>query len=341
MNRKPRKSRIGALLSAVAVFAVAAAAGAGVFLAVTSTGDGPSEVKPVVTAPVAYVEEEDDRPAGAGVAAETATGADAATSLLSAADVRRFERLQRTLGGSVGVAIAPLGDGPLKSLGKLRRGAAWSTMKVPVVVTLIRDRDGLDGLSSQERAWARAALTRSDNDAAKSLFAALERARGGLAGASDELESTLRAAGDKRTQINTKPNPNGFTTFGQTSWTAGESARFYRQLARGCLMERDANKYVLGLMRQVVADQRWGMGRARLNGAPVALKGGWGPGPGGAYLVRQSAVVGSGHRGYVISILARADDGSFGSGIRLVDRVADWAAGAVEPRVDRPAVGCD
>jgi hypothetical protein len=285
---------------------------------------------------------EEEPPASERHAEAAPAARDAGTApLLSAADARRFRRLERTLGGSVGVAVAPLGDGPVKSLGKLRRGVAWSTMKVPVLVTLIRDRDGVDGLNSRERAWAKAALTRSDNEAAKSLFAALERAHGGLIGASDELEDTLRAAGDERTHVNTKRHPAGYTTFGQTSWTAGESARFYRQLARGCLMQSDGNEYVLDLMGQVVSDQRWGMGRADLDGAKVALKGGWGPGTGGAYLVRQSAIVGSGRRGYAISILARANDGSFASGIALVDAVARWAARNLDERYLAPRAECE
>ncbi len=330
------------MLSGAVVFLCAAVIGAGAYVALFADDADDAPPRAVVTAPVAYV---DDEPAAAephddSRAAPAAREAGQAP-LLSAADARRFRRLERTLSGSVGVAVAPLGDGPVKSLGKLRRGVAWSTMKVPVLVTLIRDRDGVDGLTARERTWARAAVTRSDNEAAKSLFAALERAHGGLVGASDELESTLRAAGDERTEVNTKPHPAGYTTFGQTSWTAGESARFYRQLARGCLMESEGNEYVTGLMRQVVADQRWGMGRAGLSGVKVGLKGGWGPGAGGAYLVRQSAIVGSGRRGYAISILARANDGSFASGIVLVDAVARWAARDLDERYLAPRAACE
>ena len=51
----------------------------------------------------------------------------------------------------------------------------------------------------------------------------------------------------------------------------------------------------------------------------MAFKGGWGPEDGGGYLVRQSAIVGSGNGGYVFSMLALPRDGSFATGTRMLD----------------------
>ncbi len=326
----------GSRLSGILILIVSAGIGAGAYLVVSDRLK--DEPAPMVTPP--------------GVVAVTPEVADAeppkddvrpplkVKPLLAGGSAASFERMASSSGGEVGVAIAPLGRGSIREFGGLTSGHAWSVMKVPVLVTLLDERGGPDGLSSQEQAWARAALTQSDNDSAKALFAALEDSDGGLEGASDAIEQTLRKAGDESTEVNTAPNPSGFTTFGQTNWSATESTRFFRALARGCLLSGGGTDYVLGLMGEVVGDQRWGMGQTGIDGADLALKGGWGPEDGGPYLVRQSAIVGSGRRGYVISIVAQGS-GSFESGVSVVNAAADWAADAADPRIKRPPAGCD
>ena len=86
---------------------------------------------------------------------------------------------------------------------------------MPIVVTLLREQEGR--LNDVDRARARAALTASDNEAAAALFAEIEEVQGGLAGASEAVEETLRLAGDNRTVIATAPPPPGaISTYGQT-----------------------------------------------------------------------------------------------------------------------------
>src|SRR5580698_3812124 len=53
-----------------------------------------------------------------------------------------FARLARGLPGRVGIAFAPLGGGSIRPLGPLQVAHAWSTMKVPVLVTLMRHLEG-------------------------------------------------------------------------------------------------------------------------------------------------------------------------------------------------------
>jgi hypothetical protein len=215
-------------------------------------------------------------------------------------------------------------------------------MKVPVLVTLLSERGGRAGLSAQESTWARSALTESNNPAAIGLFSALERAHNGLVGASEAIQQTLRRAGDHTTEVNTAHNRSGFTTFGQTLWSAEAATRFFRALARGCVLSTADTAYVLGLLSEVTPDQRWGMGQANVDGAALSFKGGWGPENGGAYLVRQSAIVGSRNRGYVVSILAQptSDGGSYTQGAGLVSRAAEWVARHVNPRLGRRSAAC-
>jgi beta-lactamase class A len=242
-----------------------------------------------------------------------------------------FDRLTASLPGTAGVAVGSLGGGPVATYGSLQIGHAWSTMKVPVLTTLLAQLEHSGGtLSPSQRADATAALEASDNAAAEALFSALESSDGGLIGASSAVQATLRRAGDEQTVINTAPNSSGFTTWGQSEWsTAGEVA-FYRSLANGCLLSASNTSYVLSLMGQVESDQRWGAGSAGFpSGVSVAFKGGWGPENG--YLVRQTAIVGAGSGGYVISMIAKPSDGSFATGTQILTQIGAWAARALPP----------
>ena len=218
-----------------------------------------------------------------------------AEPLLSNSALRKLERLTERAPGRVGIAVAGLGGSEPVSIGDAQTGRAWSTIKVPILVTLL-DRVGGDSeLSAGEQTQAEAALASSDNEAAQALFDRLAALEGGLVPASRAIDETLRRAGDTETRVNTEPSPEGYSTFGQTMWSAPASALFYRALAAGCLLPAGDTEYVLSLMERVVPDQRWGLGQADApEGSTVAFKGGWGPEPDGGYLVRQSGSVVSG-----------------------------------------------
>ena len=271
----------------------------------------------VAPAPVARHSRHRKPPARASSAPAAGTGARAS-----------FGRLAGSLPGASGIAVGSLSGAPIVTYGSLHVGHAWSTMKVPVLATLLSQLErGGGGLNSAQRADATAALEASDNSAAEALFAALEGSNGGLDGASQVLQNTLRRAGDDQTVINTAPNSSGFTTWGQSEWSAAGEVAFYRALAGGCLLSRSDTSYVLSLMGQVTSDQRWGAGSAGYpSGATVAFKGGWGPENGGGYLVRQTAIVSTGSGGYVLSMLAQPSDGSFSSGTQMLTQIASWAA---------------
>jgi hypothetical protein len=194
-------------------------------------------------------------------------------------------------------------------------------MKVPVLATVLARSGG----SFDQQALAARALDASDNAAAEALFADLERVNGGLIGASEAIQDTLREGGDESTMINTAPNSEGFTTWGQSEWSAAGEVTFYRSLARGCVLNPSRTQYVMTLMRDVESDQRWGAGSAGLpSQLALGFKGGWGPEPDGRYLVRQTAIAGSGDQGYVFSMLAKPSDGQFATGTEMLTDVARW-----------------
>jgi hypothetical protein len=248
-------------------------------------------------------------------------------AFLSAGAGGSWKALERSVPAQVGIAVEPFGPGRAKAFGALRKGHAWSSIKVPILVALMRE-SGAKGLSPEEEAWAREALTASDNTAAANLFGELEQANGGLKGASLAVQETLRAAGDDSTVVATAPPPPGaVSTFGQTEWSLPGSVDFYRSLGRGCLLDGSGTDYVLNLMSEVVPEQRWGLGEP---GFPpswqVGFKGGWGPegSAAGPYLVRQSGVLVHGEDGVAVAMIAQANSGTFEGGISALNAEAAW-----------------
>jgi len=248
------------------------------------------------------------------------------TSLVQTGADASFAALQAQIGGQVGLSVAPLGAGVIHTFGSLQTGHAWSTMKVPVLATLLADYEHSGQmLSPQGHTDAALALEQSDNAAAEALFGELEQIHGGLGPASAAVQQTLGNAGDQSTTINIAPNTQGFTTWGQSEWSTSGEILFYRSLADGCLLGPHDTAYVLSLMRNVTGSQRWGAAAAGYpTTVPLAFKAGWGP-EGGGYLVRQTAIVGSGAHGYVLSMLALPAGGSFAQGVSMITTLASWA----------------
>jgi hypothetical protein len=243
-------------------------------------------------------------------------------SLLGPGATSSFQRLASSLPGRVELAVTPLGTGQPEVLGEDGAAHGWSTTKVPVLVALLRAR-GSVGLTSQEQAWAQAAITASDNQSVLDLFNDLERLKGGLGGASGYIEYVLRISGDNETVVATAPPPPGAaTTFGQTKWSPEKAVKFFRSLALGCLLSSSQTSYVLGLMQNIEPSESWGLGSAGFRS--VAFKGGWGPESSG-YLVRQSGIIDPGSSsGAAVAIVAYAP--SFSAGTEMLTRTASWLA---------------
>ena len=219
-----------------------------------------------------------------------------------------YKRELGALSARSGLAIVPLGGGTPVVLGTQTTGVAWSTIKVPIAVA-----------AGELRGWvaiqklARAAITASDNDAARKLWAALGSGRT----AAGRVEAVLAASGDPLTKVQHKVVRAGFTPFGQTPWPLPAQARVMAALA--C---RPSAARAVDLMTQVVPAQRWGLGRWRK--API--KGGWGPLESGrGYLVRQMGVVPVKGGQAAVALLVKAPRG-FDAGVADANRIAAWVA---------------
>jgi len=219
-----------------------------------------------------------------------------------------FAALERELGGSSGLGVAPAGRGQSpQTVGTLTSGSAWSTMKVPVAIAA-------DAAGKADQSLVTRAITASDNSAAESLWSAL----GSPSQAGAATEHQLAAAGDSSTRVQTQVVRSGFSSFGQTDWSLDAQTRFVAGLP--CVPDAGP---VLNLMQQVEGDQRWGLGT--LGGSP-AFKGGWGPGTDGGYLVRQMGIVRIGGKPVALTIINKPASGSFDAGTSNLSRIASWAA---------------
>jgi hypothetical protein len=240
-----------------------------------------------------------------------------------------FQALASSIPAQIGLVVQPLGGGAPRQFGDLPEGHAWSSIKVPILATLLREQG--ESLGPEEEGWARSAITASDNEAAASLFGRIEESHGGLTGASQAVEAVLHEAGSTSTVVATAPPPPGaVSTYGQTEWSLLDAARFFTALGRCEVLGPAGTGLIESLMEEVISEQRWGLGEGGFpSGWRVAMKGGWGPEAeaGGSYLVRQSGLVQDGNGGVAVAMIAMDDSGSYPAGAADLTRMAQWLAG--------------
>ncbi|MEB3021712.1 hypothetical protein [[Mycobacterium] crassicus] len=215
-----------------------------------------------------------------------------------------FAQFAGTIPASIGIAYAPVGQNGAGTLGNLQNGVAWSTIKVPLAIAAIHAN------SPNAQDLAARAVTASDNDAAEKLWSQL----GPAPQAAQQVQAVLRAGGDTGTAVESRRLRPEFSAFGQTQWPLARQAVFAAHLP--CM---PVAAPVYSLMRNTVPDQRWG-----LAGIDAPTKGGWGPGPGGGYLVRQFGVVGTPNGQLAVALAAQPNNGSFDSGVAALNQMTDW-----------------
>ena len=230
-----------------------------------------------------------------------------------------FARLQSRLHASVGMVVSAVGtkQAPI-TLGEWRSGPAWSTIKVPLVIAGLREKN-----PSVITAAMDAAITRSDNAAAESIWAGL----GDPVTAAHKVEAVLRSTGDPTIVQSQKVRPE-FTAFGQTDWPLTDQVSF----TSAAYCDR-ANAPVFALMGRIEPDQRWGIGTV----AGSLFKGGWGPSPAGSYLVRQIGVLAAPQGMVAVALAAQPASGSFDDGTADLTEMARWLSAHVG---DLPAGQC-
>jgi hypothetical protein len=139
-----------------------------------------------------------------------------------------------------------------------------SIVKVTILGALLRKAlDQHRFLTSSETTLLRAMITKSDNNAASTLWARLGRSY---------LQHFLNLAGMRETVL----GPGG--AWGLTQVTAHDEMILLRLLlAPNTVLSGNSRAYALGLMAQVIPSQRWGVPAGAPSTVTVHVKNGWLP----------------------------------------------------------------
>jgi hypothetical protein len=172
------------------------------------------------------------------------------------------------------------------------------------------------GLTGDERDLAEQMIRNSDNDAADALYSEAGQGEG-----IGKIDAGLG-------MVHTEPYP---TVWGATETCPYDQVRLLHLLTDPQSPLTPANRgYVLGLMRTVSDDQRWGISAAARDGESVALKNGWTPlhYQGSGWAVHSiGRITGPGHD-FLIAVFS-AEQPDMGTGIQTVEHLATMAVTAL------------
>lgn len=190
-----------------------------------------------------------------------------------------------------------------------------SCVKVDILVAmLLQAQAGDRRLTAEERELAALMIKVSDNKAANMFWSRI----GGQSG--------LAAANRRLGLRSTTPPATGY--WANTLTTAADQVRLLETLVRGgSPIYTTHRRYVLGLMRDVVTEQRWGVSVAARDGDVVALKNGWFPTAfhQDLWVIDSIGRVRGPHRDLLIAVLSDHNPSS-GAGIRTVEHVVELVA---------------
>ncbi len=213
-----------------------------------------------------------------------------------------------------------------------RRGWSWrgatpyrsaSLVKAMLLVAYLRRPDvRARALRAGERALLDPMIRLSDNRAANAVHA-----RVGL--------PALSALAHRVRMAHFLPHP----VWGGSTVTAADQARFFLRVDR--LVPRRHRAYAMGLLRGIVAGQRWGLPAALPAGWQIAFKGGWGKGV-TRQVDHQAALLTNAGLRVSIAVMT-ADNPSNGYGAATIQGVAArllrGLAGTVKGKLVRTRVG--
>ncbi|WP_168582089.1 serine hydrolase [Gephyromycinifex aptenodytis] len=220
------------------------------------------------------------------------------------------EQIEKILGSrrdDVAVSVHDRRTGSVFTYNGALENATGSIVKVMVLVALIeRRRESGRGLSERQQAQAEQMIRFSDNDATNSLIRA--------AGGSSAITKLAKKLNMKSTQ--------GRGAWGRTSTTATDQRMLIDAIVSGKVLSSADRQYVLGLMRQVTPEQRWGVGTVP-KGAVAEVKNGWVPlEPRGWRVNSIGHVTGKG-RDYTVAMLSY-DNPSMEAGTSMLDELSGY-----------------
>jgi len=218
------------------------------------------------------------------------------------------------------VAAVNLDTGAAADVGATSGMTTASVVKLQLLETLLLEHQASGTtLTDAEDDAATAMIEHSDNDAAESVF--------WYDGGRATIVSHEAALGLSTTL--TVPGSDDY--WGLTTTSAAQQLVLLHDLVdSGSPLDAKSRAYALGLMREVEADQAWGVSAAADHGTDTALKNGWlgVDDDGGRWAVNSVGVVTVDGDTLLIAVMTQHDD-DYASGVSRVETLARAAAAAV------------
>jgi beta-lactamase class A len=258
--------------------------------------------------------------AGAGVlipVLAAATPAAAATPTVSCTSAKAglADKLKKDITAALatrkGTVAVGLYDRTTNTTCTLRATSAFdsaSSVKVTVLATLLWDAKKHNRyLTTRETTLATAMITKSDNDATSTLWRQL-----GLT----KIKGFLTAAG----MTQTKPGANNY--WGLTQETVTDEQKLLKLVtAKNTVLSDNSRAYILKLMSQVIAGQRWGTPYGAPSTVTVHVKNGWLQRSTHGWRVHSLGTFNGGGHDYMMSVLTQ-DNSTMSYGITTIQGVA-------------------
>lgn len=190
-----------------------------------------------------------------------------------------------------------------------------STIKFPIMLTLLweRERQGREP-SDSEMTLLTNMIEHSDNEAAGALYY-------GDIGGARAVANFMRYAG----VTGLSPTPDAF---GWSTVTPLAMVRLLTLVHDGAILTAPDRALALHLMESIQPDQRHGVGYTAPDGATVAMKDGWVPGPDGLWVADTIGIVTLGHETYMIAVYTQDND-SLDDGWATAEQVCGAVASAL------------
>ncbi|MEU3858413.1 serine hydrolase [Streptomyces sp. NPDC028722] len=210
--------------------------------------------------------------------------------------------------GTVAVGLYDRGTRTTCTLNATTAFDSASTVKVTVLATLLWDaRKHNRYLTDTETDLATAMITQSDNDATSTLWKQLGAAK---------VQGFLTAAGMTRTV----PGADGY--WGLTQEDVTDEQKLLQLItARNSVLSDNSRAYILKLMGQVVADQRWGTPAGAPSSVSVHVKNGWLQRSTHGWRVHSLGTFNGAGHDYMVTVLTQ-DDSTMDYGVATIQSVA-------------------
>jgi beta-lactamase class A len=191
-----------------------------------------------------------------------------------------------------------------------------SIIKVDILETMLYDsQKGTADFDTDDQQEATTMIENSDDNAASALWAEV----GGHSG----VGAFNAAAGLTATDL------NDTIAWGLSTTTAADQIKVLSQLVQtSSLLDAASQHYILNLMENVEADQRWGVDTGIPTGVTVAIKDGWDPlGSAADWQINTEGWVDGDGRDYLLAVLTWQEPNEYDA-IQTVDGLSSlmWTA---------------